>query len=121
MFELSARLPRKWHERLRSRAGTREFSYEYEYGYGAVKHQHFVGTGYFDDVTQIVAGGAASITALEGSTELEPFVGIGPPIGINQQADVLSGGPIRGHGPLVSSPSGPDKTAEPEETTSSIK
>src|SRR2546422_577914 len=52
-----------------------EFSQEREYGYEAVKHQRFVGTGYFDFVTQVIAGGAASTTALAGSTEAEQFAG----------------------------------------------
>ena len=52
-----------------------EFSQEREYGYEAVKHQRFVGTGYFDFVTQVIAGGAASTTALVGSTEAEQFAG----------------------------------------------
>lgn len=52
----------------------REFACESE-GYGAVKHQRFVGTGYFDEITQVVAGGTASTTALTGSTEEEQFTG----------------------------------------------
>jgi len=51
----------------------KEFAREQEYGYGAVKHQRFVGTGYFDAVTQVIAGGASSVTALTGSTEAEQF------------------------------------------------
>jgi len=51
----------------------KEFSREAEYGYKAVKHQRFVGTGYFDAVTQVIAGGLSSTTALEGSTEQEQF------------------------------------------------
>jgi isocitrate lyase len=42
-------------------------------GYRAVKHQAFVGTGYFDDVAQAIAGGEASTTALTGSTEEAQF------------------------------------------------
>jgi isocitrate lyase len=42
-------------------------------GYTATKHQHEVGTGYFDDVAQIIAGGESSTTALHGSTEQEQF------------------------------------------------
>ncbi len=42
-------------------------------GYTATKHQHEVGAGYFDDVTQAIAGGASSLTALTGSTEEEQF------------------------------------------------
>jgi isocitrate lyase len=51
----------------------REFASEKEHGYRAVKHQQFVGTGYFDDVTQVIASGGASTTALSGSTEEEQF------------------------------------------------
>jgi isocitrate lyase len=50
-----------------------EFAAE-RYGYTATKHQREVGAGYFDDVAQVVAGGAASTTALTGSTEEEQFV-----------------------------------------------
>jgi isocitrate lyase len=48
-------------------------------GYEGVKHQRFVGTGYFDLVTQVVAGGLASTTALADSTEAEQFLPIPPP------------------------------------------
>ena len=50
-----------------------EFDAEKNFGYKAVKHQAFVGTGYFDDVAQVVAGGTSSTTALQGSTEEEQF------------------------------------------------
>jgi len=42
-------------------------------GYSFVSHQQEVGTGYFDDVTTIIQGGASSVTALTGSTEEEQF------------------------------------------------
>jgi isocitrate lyase len=42
-------------------------------GYTATKHQREVGTGYFDQVTQVIAGAHSSITALKGSTEEEQF------------------------------------------------
>ena len=42
-------------------------------GYTATKHQREVGTGYFDEVTQVVQGGNSSVTALTGSTEEEQF------------------------------------------------
>lgn len=42
-------------------------------GYRATTHQRFVGTGYFDSVAQVVAGGALSTAALKGSTEEEQF------------------------------------------------
>ena len=44
-----------------------------EKGFTAVKHQREVGTGYFDEVTQVCTGGKASTTALHGSTEDEQF------------------------------------------------
>jgi len=56
----------------------REFSSE-QHGYEGVKHQRFVGTGYFDLVTQVVAGGLASTTALANSTEAEQFLPMPPP------------------------------------------
>ena len=42
-------------------------------GYTATRHQHEVGTGYFDIVANAVSRGAASTTALEGSTERSQF------------------------------------------------
>jgi isocitrate lyase len=56
----------------------REFANEPN-GYEGVKHQRFVGTGYFDLVTQVVAGGLASTTALGNSTEAEQFLPMPPP------------------------------------------
>jgi isocitrate lyase len=49
-----------------------EFAEE-ENGYTATKHQHEVGTGYFDLVAQVVSGGTASTLALEESTETAQF------------------------------------------------
>lgn len=49
-----------------------EFASE-QYGYTATRHQREVGTGYFDEVAQVVAGGNSSTTALKGSTEAEQF------------------------------------------------
>ncbi len=49
-----------------------EFASE-EYGYTATKHQREVGTGYFDEVAQVITGGTASTTALTGSTEEAQF------------------------------------------------
>ena len=51
----------------------REFELEQEHGYRAVKHQSFVGAGYFDEVTQAITSGETSTTALAGSTEEEQF------------------------------------------------
>ncbi len=50
-----------------------EFRAEEE-GYRAVKHQTFVGTGYFDDVAQVLSGGLTTTLAMDGSTEAEQFV-----------------------------------------------
>ncbi|HEY6329826.1 MAG TPA: isocitrate lyase [Blastocatellia bacterium] len=50
----------------------REFEIESN-GYRSVKHQSFVGTGYFDQVAQAVAGDAISTAALKGSTEEAQF------------------------------------------------
>lgn len=49
-----------------------EFASEKD-GYTATKHQREVGTGYFDAVSQAIAKGQCSTTALEGSTESEQF------------------------------------------------
>jgi len=45
-----------------------------EYGFRAVKHQSFVGAGYFDAVQNTIMHGLSSTTALDGSTEEEQFV-----------------------------------------------
>jgi isocitrate lyase len=42
-------------------------------GYTATRHQREVGTGYFDEVSQVIAAGESSTTALHGSTESEQF------------------------------------------------
>ncbi len=49
-----------------------EFASE-QYGYTATRHQREVGTGYFDEVAQVITGGTSSTTALKGSTEEEQF------------------------------------------------
>ncbi|GLO67069.1 MULTISPECIES: isocitrate lyase [Oceanobacillus] len=49
-----------------------EFSSEKD-GYTATRHQREVGTGYFDEVAQVISGGNASTIALAGSTETEQF------------------------------------------------
>ncbi|HTQ84798.1 MAG TPA: isocitrate lyase [Candidatus Solibacter sp.] len=50
-----------------------EFAAEREHGYEAVKHQRYVGTGYFDEVAQVITGGKTETTALKGSTEEAQF------------------------------------------------
>ena len=50
----------------------REFALQ-AYGFKAVKHQSFVGTGYFDAVQTTITAGTASTVAMAGSTETEQF------------------------------------------------
>ena len=50
----------------------KEFAKETD-GYSATKHQREVGTGYFDDVSTVISGGASSTLALKGSTEAAQF------------------------------------------------
>jgi isocitrate/methylisocitrate lyase len=50
----------------------REFA-NTEQGYGGVKHQRFVGTAYFDKISDIVSSGMSSTTAMKGSTEEDQF------------------------------------------------
>ncbi|QIX60696.1 isocitrate lyase [Hymenobacter sp. BT18] len=71
MFELAAAY------RDRGMAGyselqEREFALQKQ-GFKAVKHQAFVGTGYFDEVQNVVSAGRASTGALVGSTEAAQF------------------------------------------------
>ncbi|TXK60780.1 isocitrate lyase [Alkalisalibacterium limincola] len=49
-----------------------EFAAEKD-GYTAAKHQREVGTGYFDQLNQVISGGLSSLSALHGSTEEEQF------------------------------------------------
>ena len=65
-----------------------EFQSEREHQYSAVKHQRFVGTGYFDAVQNVISSGTASTTALAGSTEAEQFqnMPLPPPASQPQQA-----------------------------------
>src|SRR6059036_4135474 len=52
----------------------REFASERD-GYEAIRHQEFVGVGYFDEVTQVATNGKSTTLAMEGSTEQEQFRG----------------------------------------------
>lgn len=56
-----------------SRFQEKEFELERTSGFSAIKHQQFVGTGYFDSVTTTLAQGESSTTALSGSTEEDQF------------------------------------------------
>jgi isocitrate lyase len=49
-----------------------EFAAERD-GYSATRHQREVGTGYFDQVAQVISGGLSSTLALRESTETQQF------------------------------------------------
>jgi isocitrate lyase len=51
----------------------REFAMTEKYDYAAVRHQRFVGTGYFDRIATTIASGNLSTCATPGSTEEEQF------------------------------------------------
>ena len=67
MFEL-ARAYRDEGMAAYSRLQQAEFASE-AHGYTATRHQREVGTGYFDDVANVIAGGLTATAALGGSTE----------------------------------------------------
>jgi isocitrate lyase len=50
----------------------REFAMA-ENGYTAIRHQRFVGTGYFDAVQTTITGGHSATAAMQGSTETAQF------------------------------------------------
>ena len=66
------RLRRRRAWRRTSALQQHEFATE-DRGYTATQHQRQVGTGYFDDVAEVITGGAVSTGALEGSTESAQF------------------------------------------------
>lgn len=66
-----------------SRLQEKEFEMEYEYGYKAVKHQSFVGAGYFDEVQTAITGEGVSTKALTGSTEQSQFQMVVPEHSVN--------------------------------------
>jgi isocitrate lyase len=71
MFEL-AKLYREQGMAGYSRLQEREFALQAD-GFKAVKHQTFVGTGYFDAVQTVISNGQSSTVALKGSTEEAQF------------------------------------------------
>lgn len=56
-----------------SKLWEREFKLEKEKGFSAVKHQSFVGAGYFDEVNKVICGGKASTISPKVSNEEEQF------------------------------------------------
>ena len=71
MFEL-AKAYRERGMSAYSELQQREFTAESQ-GYSATRHQREVGTGYFDEVAKVIAGGKASTLALTESTETHQF------------------------------------------------
>ena len=71
MFELSSEYKAKGMAAY-SEIQDLEFSFNHTDGYRAVKHQGFVGTGYFDNVRNVITGGSRT-SAMVGSTETEQF------------------------------------------------
>jgi isocitrate lyase len=59
-----------------SRFQEHEFDMQRESGFRAIKHQSFVGAGYFDELQLTISGGEVSTVALKGSTEEEQFVAV---------------------------------------------
>ncbi|HET9697059.1 MAG TPA: isocitrate lyase [Terriglobales bacterium] len=84
-----------------SRLQEKEFAREYSHGYGAVKHQRFVGTGYFDQVATVVSSGTASTTALHGSTEEEQFAETKAPLPVIPVGEDPACRPLLGECPLA--------------------
>jgi isocitrate lyase len=56
-----------------SKFQTHEFELESKYGYKAIKHQRFVGAGYFDEILMALSDRKMSTSALKGSTEEAQF------------------------------------------------
>jgi isocitrate lyase len=56
-----------------SRLQDREFELAASQGYAAVRHQSFVGTGWFDALQTTISGGESATRALEDSTEKHQF------------------------------------------------
>lgn len=72
MFELAKDYNRRGMKAYRMLQEAEYGNYQH-LGFKAVKHQQFVGTGYFDQVQQVITGGGSSTTAMVGSTEEAQF------------------------------------------------
>jgi len=62
-----------------ARLQEREFDLAGSDGYSAVRHQSFVGTGYFDAVQSTITSGRSATVALDGSTEEAQFAPVSAP------------------------------------------
>jgi isocitrate lyase len=56
-----------------SKLQDKEFELAASQGYAAIKHQSFVGTGWFDALQEIISGGESATRALADSTEKHQF------------------------------------------------
>jgi isocitrate lyase len=72
MFELALDYNRRGMKAYRMLQEAEYSNYQH-LGFKAVKHQQFVGTGYFDQVQKVITGGGSSTTAMDGSTEEAQF------------------------------------------------
>jgi isocitrate lyase len=72
MFELSVNYAKEGMAAY-SRFQKTEHTLEEKFGYRALKHQSFVGAGYFDLLSEVITGGETHISALKGSTEESQF------------------------------------------------
>ena len=72
MFEL-ARGYRDGGMSAYSKLQDREFELAASQGYAAVRHQSFVGTGWFDALQEVISGGESATKALADSTERHQF------------------------------------------------
>src|SRR5699024_5356670 len=72
MFELAKQYKDKGKGAYSRLVQGKEFAAESK-GYTATRHQREVGTGYFDEVAQVIDEGESYIVVLEGLTELEQF------------------------------------------------
>lgn len=71
MFELAHAYQK---EGMAAYARFQQHEFELEHsGYKAIKHQSFVGAGYFDEVQMAITGGQTSTHAMKGSTEEQQF------------------------------------------------
>ena len=71
MFELSKIYKEKGMAGF-SQLQQKEFAMQ-EHGFKAIKHQSFVGTGYFDVVQNVIQQGSSSTIAMVNSTESSQF------------------------------------------------
>ncbi len=72
MFELASGY-RDFGMTAYSKLQDREFELAASDGYAAVKHQGFVGTGWFDALQEVISGGESTTRALTDSTEEQQF------------------------------------------------